>query len=72
MRKCIKCGDPKPLGMFNDNWRHKVNTCKDCERTKQHEYAKDNPRVKLQSRLGELKRQVEELERKLYGDTRKE
>ncbi len=30
MRTCIKCKRELPLGMFDDNWRHKVNICKDC------------------------------------------
>lgn len=38
MRTCIKCGKELPLGMFDDNWRHKVNVCKKCKKEYQREY----------------------------------
>lgn len=30
MRRCIKCNRELPDGRFDDNWRHRVNTCREC------------------------------------------
>ena len=38
MRTCIKCNKQLPVSMFNDNWRHKTNICKDCHNKYQREY----------------------------------
>lgn len=47
MRKCIKCGKEEPLGQFDDNWRHKVNVCKDCRRRHKREYNRDIQKRKI-------------------------
>lgn len=30
MRRCIKCNRELPDGRFDDNWRHRVNVCREC------------------------------------------
>ena len=58
-RKCIKCGEKHPLGMFDDNWRHKVNICKDCQRA----YAKlYRTKAKTAIRIRRLRKRIKELE----------
>lgn len=68
MRECIKCNRKLPIGMFDDNWRHKVNICKDCKRNYLNLYLKNNKRFKLQQRLYTLNREVEEIKARLYGE----
>lgn len=68
MRTCIKCGRELPLGMFDDNWRHKVNVCKDCKRKYQKEYERNNKRTKLQRRLSAITKEAEQLKARLYGE----
>ena len=40
MRTCIKCERELYEGMFDDNWRHKVNICRDCQLELKREYRK--------------------------------
>ena len=40
MRTCIKCNKELPLGMFDDNWRHRTFVCKNCVLERQREYRK--------------------------------
>lgn len=67
-RQCIKCDRQLPLGMFDDNWRHKVNICKDCMKSIQKAYSKDNDRIKKRRRLNKLEHRAKELRRQLYGE----
>ena len=69
-RKCIKCNKERPEGMFDDNWRHKVNVCIDCQSEYQKEYRKIGKRARI-TRLSALEKKVEELEmqvRKLMNE----
>ena len=45
MRKCIKCGQPKPLWNFGDTYFFKQNTCLECKANASYEaYAKKRKR----------------------------
>lgn len=68
MRKCIKCGRELPLGMFHDNWRHKVNVCKDCLLVYQRERKKINRELKKERQLRAMDKRISNLEKRLYGE----
>jgi hypothetical protein len=71
MRKCIKCGRPEGEVYFTlDNWRHKVNQCRDCHR----EYVRNQRKIKVVRELVALTEQCREVQRnesdklvKVYG-----
>jgi len=50
-RVCIKCGRVLPVGMYSDNTRHKVNTCKDCVRDYKREYQRGHRKTTQIQRL---------------------
>lgn len=67
MRKCIKCGRELSLGMFDDNWRHKVNICKDCKREQNRKYYQSSEKRKKKNRLYKMENRIEELRKELFG-----
>jgi hypothetical protein len=67
-RKCIKCGKEKPVGQFDDNWRHKVNICKQCRREYQREYQRKQRRRSLQNKMYASEKRAKELKEILYGE----
>jgi hypothetical protein len=67
-RICIKCGRELPLGMFQDNVRHKVNRCNDCRNVYMKEYRQRSDRRKTQNRLYVAQKTVKELQEVLNGE----
>ena len=61
MRTCIKCKRDLSDCMFDDNWRHKVNICRDCKREWQRAYRKAQ-KGKRHTRLGMMDKRLLDLE----------
>ena len=63
LRTCIKCKNELPLGMFDDNWRHRTFVCKDCKR--EQIKACRTPSGDRHSRLKIVENRLERLENEM-------